>query len=76
MKQYTLKYMTEDYGDSIQLMSVEPYSSYIEDCFYKGKVLYNIYLDNAGVFELKIMHLFTEDVDHFGIVSLEKVYGS
>lgn len=74
MKQYTLKYQIENYGDSIQLLSVVPESSYVEDCFYEGKVLYNIYLD-GGVFELKVMHIFDEDTDHFGIVSLEKLYG-
>lgn len=75
MKRYTLKYQIENYGDSIQLLSITPASSYVEDCFYEGKVLYNIYLNDGGVFELQVMHFFEDDTDHFGIVSLEKLYG-
>jgi hypothetical protein len=75
MKQYTLKYQIENYGDSIRLLSVAPESSYVEDCFYEGKVLTNIYLEDNGVFEFKVVHIFDEDTDYFGIVSLEKLYG-
>ncbi|MNL68363.1 hypothetical protein D3C87_1930760 [compost metagenome] len=31
--------------------------------------------EDGGVFELKVMHIFEEDTDHFGIISLEKLYG-
>lgn len=75
MNKYTLKYQIENYGDSIQLLSVTPDSSYVEDCFYEGKVLTNIYLEDNGVFEFKVVHIFDEDIDYFGIVSLEKLYG-
>ena len=38
-------------------------------------VLTNIYLEDNGVFEFKVVHIFDDDIDYFGIVSLEKLYG-
>jgi hypothetical protein len=76
MEKFKLKYQIQNYGGSIELLSVEPACPYVEDCFYEGKVLQQVYLDDDGVFEITVMHFFEEDTDHFGIVALEKLYGS
>lgn len=75
MEKYKLVYEITACGDSLQLLSVEPKSDYVENCFYGGEVTHPIYLNDDGVYELTVVHVFEEDYDYFGIVSLEKVYG-
>lgn len=75
MEKYKLTYEITEYGGSIQLLNVEPKSDYVEQCFYEGEILQQVYLDDAGVYELTVVHVFEEDYYHFGIVNLEKVYG-
>ncbi len=73
MKKYTLKYKIENYGDSIELLDVQPRSEYIRDCFYEGKVLRSVYLDNNGTFELTVMFFNDQQgEDCFGVVELHK----
>lgn len=74
MDNYTLKYQIEHYGDTIKLLSVVPESDYVTECFYEGKLLTNVFLNSNGVFEMRVVHIYEEDTDHFGIVSLEKLY--
>ena len=76
MEKYKLNYEIKENGASIQLLQVYPSCNYIWDSFYEGKILNQIYLEDNGVYELSVAHIFEEDYDHFGIVSLEKIYGS
>jgi len=79
MEKFKLVYEISEHGGSIQLLSVTPIThkcNYLENCFYEGKVLQQVYLEDDGVYEINVVHIFEEDYDHFGIVSLEKVYGS
>lgn len=73
MKDYLIKYRIEDHGDSIYLMNITPYRSEIEDLYYEGHLLREIWVNDNGVFEMRIR---VTDNEEFGIVSLEKVYGS
>lgn len=76
MKEYLIKYQVENNGDTIGLISVSPYDSYIEELFYEGVPLQNICLNSSGVFELRAMHMFGDDCDYFAIISLEKKFGN
>ncbi len=73
MIEHVIKYQVEDNGDTISLLSITPHHIYVEHLFYEGVPLQNIYLNNNGVFELKVMHIFEEDTDHFALVSLTQV---
>lgn len=54
-------------------MSIIPYRSVIEDLYYEGHLLREIWVNDNGVFEMRIR---VTDNGEFRIVSLEKVYGS
>lgn len=75
MEKYKLTYEITEHGGSIQLLSVHPKSDHVEECFYEGEILQRVYLEDDGVYEMTVVHIFEEDTDHFGIVNLEKVYG-
>lgn len=75
MQKYKLTYEITEHGGNIQLLSVEPKCGHVEDCFYAGEVLQQVYLEDDGVYEMTVAHIFEEDYDYFGIVNLEKVYG-
>lgn len=78
MNDYKVKYHVQDNGDSIKLLSVTPYWRTVQDRFEDGTLLSNIYLEDNGVFELRVACVYDENIDtnFFGIVSLEKLYGS
>lgn len=50
--EYVIQY--RDDGNGLTLKSVYPESSYLEESFYNGSLLYNVDLEDMGLFALTV----------------------
>lgn len=69
MRDYLITYCVSQEGDSLDLLYISPPSQMVEDLYYEGGLLREIWLGDNGIFEMRIR---VTDNDQFGIISLEK----
>ena len=68
--EYVVQYV--DDGNGVSVRSIHPESDYLEEAFYNGYLLYNVHLEDTGLFALTVT--MSED-GNIKVLSKEKYIG-
>jgi hypothetical protein len=70
---YTVRYRVVGSGEGVDLVSITPHSVAVERLFYDGELLLGVYLEEDGLYDLKIKLIYEYDYLHSAIIGLERV---
>lgn len=69
---YTVRYRVVGNGEGVDLVSITPHSMDVESLFYDGELLLGVYLEEDGLYDLKIKLIHEDGYMHSAIVGLER----